>query len=70
MSVSRPGLLGGVAKLTLTRPASRHLLRIWLRNEEYALDHGEGLDRKWAGLKAAETESFPLEAWDKAPRQS
>lgn len=42
---------------------TRHLLRIWIRNEEYALNHGKGLDKKWVGLKAAETETWPLEAW-------
>lgn len=51
----RPSLLA-----TLNR---RHLLRIWIRNEEYALNHGKGLDKKWVGLKAAETETWPLEAW-------
>ncbi|KAK4703941.1 hypothetical protein P7C70_g2278, partial [Phenoliferia sp. Uapishka_3] len=49
---------------------TRHLLRMWVRNEEFALNHGEALERKWVGLKAAEKETWPLEAWDKAPRQS
>ncbi|KAL8290635.1 hypothetical protein RQP46_002893 [Phenoliferia psychrophenolica] len=44
---------------------TRHLLRMWLRNEEHALDHGEVLEKKWPGLKAAEVETWPLEAWDK-----
>lgn len=47
---------------------SRHLLRLWLRNEKNALPHGEALGSRWAGLVASGNETWPLEAWEKGPR--
>ncbi|KAL8290252.1 hypothetical protein RQP46_003191 [Phenoliferia psychrophenolica] len=44
---------------------TRHLLRIYLRNEEYALDHGRALDKRLESLKGSEADTWPLEAWTK-----
>jgi hypothetical protein len=43
------------------------LLRIYLRNEEYALDYGKALNERWENLKVKETGElrWPLEAWSK-----
>jgi len=48
----------------------RHLMRIWVRNEEHALDHGEVLDKRWNDLYPKEDveQGWPLEAWDKRER--
>ncbi|KAI5475591.1 hypothetical protein MNV49_001147 [Pseudohyphozyma bogoriensis] len=41
----------------------RHLIRVWLRNEEHALEHGEALDERWAALKLKETKTKYLIEW-------
>lgn len=39
-----------------TEEQQRHLLRLWLRNEEFAWETPERLGTKWAGLYAGVTE--------------
>jgi len=43
---------------------TRHLLRVWLRNEEHALNHGPDWDIRWKNLVEPFDEKFPLEAWE------
>ncbi|KAJ7156519.1 hypothetical protein C8R43DRAFT_1125712 [Mycena crocata] len=50
---------------------TRHLLRIWLRNESHQTPRGAA-EKRWEGLAAGEVkypvEAWPLEAWDVVPK--
>lgn len=54
-------------KTDIIRDKSRHLLRIWLRNESHQTPRGP-TQKRWDGLEASEVkfpvEAWPLEAWD------
>lgn len=43
----------------------RHLLRIWIRNEEQALKLPYVLKKRWVGLLQNKGLEWPLEAWEK-----
>lgn len=49
---------------------TRHLLKLWLRNEKNALPHPEVLDKNWDNFKSTGEEVWPLEAWEKTPNSA
>lgn len=52
-----------------TPEETRHLLRIWLKNEEFRTEHGKKFQKRWDGLERNEKEhpeeKWPLQAWDR-----
>ena len=52
--------------MTLTSHHRRHLVRLWLRDPEYAWDTPEGLKTRWAHIYdgiTPENQVFPLEPY-------
>ncbi|KAN0064057.1 hypothetical protein ACQY0O_003667 [Thecaphora frezii] len=48
---------------------ARHLLRIWVRNEEKAVPLPEVLQERWKAIRTDEKLTWPLEAWEKENKQ-